>query len=218
MTGRKAGPRKPRLHDRRCVREPRAPLKLGVFRWTCEVLLKRLQARTLPPSLAAIIDDEKRANRSDGLESIWSVVWCLLAFTSLKSFRVGYRQPRGQTHDLVGLSVQQIAAWCGLATSTVSHVLSILRRAGYVYGPSKDGVNHINQPWERLAGGELAPLPAVRRFAFVFFAELGLGTLIAEKRAGRKAPPAPPTVAPSSARRLIDGLADAHALERPPPD
>lgn len=199
------------------MRDPRAPLKLGVFRWTAEVLLKRLQRRILPPSLDAIIGDEKRANRSDGLESIWAVVCCLLAFTSLKSFRVGYRQARGQAHDLVGLSVARVAHLCGLAESTVSHVLTILRRAGYVYGPSRDGVNHINQPWERLASGELAPLPAVRRFTFAFFAELGLGALIAKARAGRPAA-APATVGPSSAARLIGELANAHALERPPPD
>jgi hypothetical protein len=207
LTEATARQRKPRRHDRRCARAPRVPLRLGVFRHAADVFFERLRARTLPPSLAAIIEDENRANRSDGLESIWAVVACLLAFTSLKSFRVGYRQRRGATHDLVGLGVGQISKWCDLSTSTVSHVLTILRRAGYVFGPSKDGVNHISQPWETLAGGELAPLPAIRRFRFVFFAELGLGALIAKKRAPAPAPEAAPTVHPDSARTLIGDLA-----------
>lgn len=215
---RKAGPRKPRLHDPRCVREPKAPLRNGALRYAARILLERLQARDLPPSLAAIIGDDLRANRSDGLESIWLVVCCLLAFTSLKSLRVGYRQRREGRHDLVGVSVHQIACWTGLAVSTVSHVLTVLRAAGYVHGPSRDGVNHINQPWERLAGGELAPLPAIRRFQFVFFVELGpsVALLIADKRAGQAAPAAPAaTVHPESAARLVGALARAHGLDPP---
>jgi DNA-binding transcriptional ArsR family regulator len=212
-------PPKPRLHNRSCVRKPKAPLRNGALRYTANVLLERLQDRAPPPSLAAIIEDEHRANRSDGLESIWAVVVCLLAFTNLKSFRVGFRQRRGTGHDLVGLSVVQISRWCGLSLSTVSHVLTILRRAGYVHGPSKDKVNHINQPWERLQSGALAPLPAIRRFQFAFFAELGVGTLIARKRLGEPAPKAvTATVHPDSARNLIRALGDQHALDGPPDD
>jgi DNA-binding transcriptional ArsR family regulator len=201
-------PRKPRLHDPRCVRWPKSPLRLGVFRFSATRLLERLQDRELPPSLAAIIERPDKANRSDGLDSIWRVVACLLAFTSLKSFRVGFRQRRGHGFDLVGLAVASIAAYTDLDESTVSHVLTLLRKAGYVHGPGRDGVNVIKQPWETLAGGELAPLPAVRRFSFVFFAELGLGSLIALKRAGTPAPATPAaTVHPSSAAKLIAALA-----------
>jgi len=210
-------PRKPRLHDPRCVRYPAAPLRNGVLRFTADRLLERLQDRQLPPALAAIVRKPKRdrANRCDGLESIWAVVACLLAFMSIKSLRVGYRQPRGRTHDLVGLSVRQIGQWCGLDESTVSHVLTILRRAGYVHGPSRDGVNHISQPWETLASGQLAPLPAVRRFAFAFFADLGVGDLLAKVRAGAPAPAAAATVHPESASKLVAGLAAAKGLDPP---
>jgi hypothetical protein len=216
-------PRKPRLHDRRAfdrgeVQWPRAPLRLGVFRFSAARLLERLRDRQIPPSLAAIIERPEKANRCDGLDSIWRVVACLLAFTSLKSFRVGHRQ-RAKVwgrFDLVGLAVETIEAATGLDESTVSHVLTVLRHAGYVHGPGRDGVNVIKQPWETLAGGELAPLPAVRRFTFAFFAELGLGALIAAKRAGEPAPAAPAaTVHPESAAKLIAALAAAKSTGPP---
>jgi len=222
-------PRKPRLHNPRCVREPKAPLKNGALAHVATVFLDRLRGpkKQLPPSLKAIIDKDKSENRElrcDGLESIWMVVYCLLAFMSFKSLRVGHRQradrPRtgNRRFDLVGVSVEQIAGWCGLDKDTVSHVLTILRRAGYLHGPSKDKVNHINQPWETLASGQLAPLPAIRRFEFVFFAELDCGTLIALKRKGQPAPAAPATVNPESTRQLVKQLAEHHALDGPPDD
>jgi DNA-binding transcriptional ArsR family regulator len=194
------------------VREPKAPLRNGALRYASDVLLERLRARTPPASLAALIELEKRANRSDLLESIWMVVTCLLAFMSLKSLRVGYRQRRGRKHDLVGLSVERISHMCGLSISTVSHVLTLLRRCGYVHGPAKDGVNAIKQPWERLDHGALAPLPAIRRFQFQFFSELGggVGALVAEKRLAQPAPAAPATVHPESARALVQALGDQH--------
>jgi DNA-binding transcriptional ArsR family regulator len=183
------------------------------------VFLERLNAHDLPPSLAAIIGLPDRANRSDGLDSIFRVVACLLAYTSLKSFRVGHRQraKKWGRFDLVGVSLETIVRATGLDDSTVSHVLSILRRAGYVHGPGRDGVNVIKQPWETLAGGELAPLPAVRRFAFVFFAELGPGVavLVAKKRAGEPAPAPAATVHPESASKLVAGLAVAKSTGPP---
>ncbi len=218
MTPAKA-PRKPRLHDRSCARWPAAPLKLGCFKYAATVFLERLQAHDLPPSLAAIIGLPDRANRSDGLDSIFRVVACLLAYTSLKSFRVGHRQraKKWGRFDLVGVSLDTIVRATGLDDSTVSHVLSILRRAGYVHGPGRDGVNVIKQPWETLAGGELAPLPAVRRFAFVFFAELGpaVGVLVANKRKGEPPPAPAATVHPESASKLVAGLAVAKSTGPP---
>ena len=221
-------PRKPRLHNPRCVREPKAPLKNGALALVATRFLDRLRGakKQLPPSLKAIIDTDKDANRelrSDGLESIWMVVYCLLAFMSFKSLRVGHRQRADRPKlgkrrfDLVGVSIAQLCAYTGLDDSTVSHVLTILRRAGYIHGPSKDRVNHISQPWEQLESGASAPLPAIRRFEFVFFAELGMGPLIARKRRGEPAPaPAPATVHPDSARDLINALATHHALDGPP--
>lgn len=200
------------------MRVPTAPLHYGPFNYAADVFLERLKARRLPPSLAAIIEDEKRANRSDGLESIWMVVFCLLAYTSIKSFRVGFRKRRDRwRHDLVGVTVAMIAKHCGLDDRTVSGVLTILRRAGYVDGPSDDGVNHINQPWE-MVDGQYKPLPAIRRFTFTFFAELGdVGTLIALKRAEKPAPTAPAaTVSHASAAAVVAELANTHALD--PPD
>jgi len=210
-------PRKPRLHTPSRVRVPTAPLHYGPFNYASDVFLERLKARRLPPSLAAIIEDEKRANRSDGLESIWMVVFCLLAFTSIKSFRVGYRKRRDRwKRDLVGVTVEKIATFCGLDDRTVSGVLTILRRAGYVDGPSDDGVNHINQPWETVDGA-YKPLPAIRRFTFAFFAELGdVGSLIALKRAGTTKPTPTATVSHASVADVVAELANTHALE--PPD
>lgn len=218
MTPEKA-PRKPRLHDRACWRWPAAPLKLGVFKYAATKFLERLQAYQLPPSLDAIIGLEGRANRSDGLDSIFRVVACLLAFTSLKSFRVGHRQraKKWGRFDLVGVSLATIVRATGLDDSTVSHVLTVLRHAGYVHGPGRDGVNVIRQPWETLAGGELAPLPAVRRFTFAFFAELGpaVGVLVATKRAGEPAPAPAATVHPDSTAKLVAGLAVAKSTGPP---
>lgn len=217
MTPAKA-PRKPRLHDRRCVREPSAPLKFGAFRYAAEVLLSRLQARDLPPALEAIVGKPDRANRSDGLESIWAVVWSLLAFTSLKSFRVGHRQraKKWGRFDLVGVTLDELARFTGLDVSTVSDVLTILRHAGYVHGPGRDGVNVIKQPWETIAG-KREPLPAVRRFTFAFFADLGpaVALLIARKRAGEPRPEPAATVSPESARQLVAGLAVAKSTGPP---
>jgi len=223
-------PRKPRLHNSRAVRVPKAPLKNGVLKFAAKVLGWNLFHERKPPAaLAALIEpDNGRANRSDGLESIWMVIYCLLAFMNLKSFRVGHRQrvadPRrgGKKFDLVGVSIKTIVQATGLDDSTVSHVLTLLRHAGYVHGPGKDGVNVIPQPWETLADGTLAPLPAVRRFTFAFFAELGddVGRLIIEKRLApaAPAPPAPATVHPESARALVKQLGDAVALRGPPDD
>jgi hypothetical protein len=205
-------PPKPRLHDRTRVRRPQAPLRNGRLNYAANVFLEKLQARTPPPSLASFIEKKNRANRSDGLESIWAVVYCLLAFTSLKSYRIGYRQPRDRwRHDLVGVTVAKIAQWCGLDKSTVSHILTLLRRCGYLFGPSEDGVNHINQPCEKNESGGFKHLPAIRRFTFVFFAELGpeVMSLLLAKPAPTAATA---TVHPSSAVDLINALKDAKGL------
>ena len=207
-------PRKPRLHDDRAWRWPSAPLKLGVFKYAAGVFLRRLQTRQLPAGLAAIIEREDEANRSDGLESVFLVVAALLAFTSLKSFRVGFRQRRGHGFDLVGVCERLLVAYTGLSASTISHVCTVLRHAGYVHGPGRDGVNVIKQPWETI-DGKREPLPAIRRFTFAFFADLGLGPLIAERRKGPPAPPPAATVDPESARKLLSALAVAKSTGPP---
>lgn len=214
-------PRKPRLHNPRCVREPKAPLRNGALLHVATKLLERLKGpkKQLPPSLKAVIDHspEHRELRCDGLESIWVVIYCLLAFMSIKSLRVGYRQRaarrRGwKSYDLVGVAIKQICGWTGLDDSTVSHVLSVLREAGWLQGPSKnkDGPNHINQPWETLADGRRAPLPAIRRFTFVMFAELGLAPMLTRARTQPAKPEAAPD--PNSRATTLRALADAHTL------
>lgn len=218
MTPAKA-PRKPRLRDPLRAPAPPAPLKLGCFKYAAKVFAQRLQSYDLPPALEAIIGLPNRANRSDGLASLWRVVWCLLAYTSLKSFRVGHRQraKKWGRFDLVGVSLATLCRLTDLDESTVSDVLSILRRAGYVHGPGRDGVNVIKQPWETAADGTREPLPAIRRFTFAFFVELGpeVALLVARKRAGEPRPAPAATVSPESARQLVAGLAVAKGLDPP---
>lgn len=216
MTTTEWKPRKPRLHTPTRVRVPTAPLHYGPFNYAVNVFLKLLQARTPPPSLAALIEIPNRANRCDGLESIWMVVFCLLAHTSIKSFRVGFRKRRDKwKRDLVGVTIEMICKYTGLDDRTISGVLTLLRTAGYVDGPSQDGVNHINQPCDTV-DGSYKHLPAIRRFTFAFFAELGdVGNLIALKRSEKPAPTAAPAIAATVAA-VVGVLANTHALK--PPD
>lgn len=217
MTPAKA-PRKPRLRDPLRAPAPPAPLNFGPFKYAAKVFAQRLQAYDLPPALEAIIGRPDRANRSDGLASIWRVVWCLLAFTSLKSLRVGHRQraKKWGRFDLVGVSLSTLVQLTGLDVSTVSDVLSTLRRAGYVHGPGKDGVNVIKQPWETVDGVR-EPLPAIRRFTFAFFVELGpeVSVLVGQARAGKPRPEAAATVSHESAVQLVAGLAVAKSTGPP---
>jgi hypothetical protein len=210
-------PRKPRLRDPLRAPAPPAPLKFGPFLYAAKVFSQRLQRYELPPALEAIIGLPDRANRCDGLASIWRVVWCLLAFTSLKSFRVGHRQraKKWGRFDLVGVSIATLRRLTGLDDSTISDVLSILRRAGYVHGPGRDGVNVIKQPWETI-DGQREPLPAIRRFTFAFFVELGpeVSLLVARARAGQPRPTTA-TVSPESARELVSALAAAKSTGPP---
>lgn len=181
--------------------------------------------RTPWPSLRALIEHEDRRTREDLIASFTTVVYCLLARLDLKSLRVGW--PRtwhadGRTHDFAGLPRETIAKWCGLSEVTVSRVLTAMRRAGLVCGPSLDGVNHIAQPRELTDDGHgWRAFPAIRRFTVLFFAGLGESDDLAELRTSRPRPPTPKGlpvggVHPNSAAALIGALANTHALERPP--
>ena len=176
------------------------------------------------PELWQFIDGEARtrATRSQLLESLCLIVESNLARTRIKCGRIGHRRKtlrRGKKNDFIGLPIFLQMQWSDLSMSTVSHMLTLLRRAGLIHGPSRgDKVNHINQPCERQADGSFEWLTAVRRFSFTFFAGLGLGAWLAQLRGGTPKPAAAgaPSVDSSSARKLVAALAAEHALERPP--
>jgi hypothetical protein len=218
--------RAPRLHDARavtCRRPNREPPKHGFLRYVAELVMRKIyedrDAEALPQMWGFLDGEERtRATRSDALESICLVLYCLLAHMQIKSLRVGFlpKERRAGKHDLVGLRREDIADWCRLSESTVSHVLTLLRRSGLLFGPSRDRVNHIAQPCEENDDGTYDWLPAVRRFSWSFFMGLGVDVWLAELRAPSKPKPSTPTVSASSARRLAAELADAHALDGPP--
>jgi hypothetical protein len=174
-------------------------------------------------------DDEtrERATRSDFLQSICLVVYCILSRFQIRSGRVGFdhqkRDNLGRKHDMVGLSRSAIAEWCQISERTVSLVFTLLRRAGLVHGPSRtDKANHIAQPCEQ-DDDTTEWLPAVRKMQFVFFAELGLGPWLAGLRKPPAKPDAPATVQVKTTRRgkwigsnFVAELADVHALDGPP--
>lgn len=164
-------------------------------------------------------DERQRDARIDLLRSLCLVVYALFARLDLKSLRVGYTAGKGR-RNFVGIPLRILAEWTGLGESTVSHTLTILRRAGLVFGPGDDGVNVIKQPCEEIAPGVWKFKPAIRRVDIRLF--LGLGADVAAMlRAVRTRPPLPspadgPAVSPGSTRTMVGTLAHALALERPP--
>ena len=228
-----AGPRRrPSLgqHDSRartCRRPKRPPIAHPFLRAAADAFRRAVyeerNAKILP-ELWQFIDGEgrTRATRSQLLENLCLIVEGNLARTRIKCGRIGHRRKtlrRGKKNDFVGLPVFLQMQWSDLSMSTVSHLLTLLRRAGLVHGPSRgDKVNHISQPCERQPDGSFEWLTAVRRFSFTFFQGLGLGTWLAQLRGGpaKPAPAAAPSVDSSSARKLVAALASEHALERPP--
>jgi DNA-binding transcriptional ArsR family regulator len=231
----RAGPRRrPSLgqHDSRarsCRRPARPPIAHPFLRAASDAFRRAIYEERngkILPELWQFIDGEARtrATRSQLLESICLIVECLLSRSRIKCGRVGHRRKtlrRGRKNDFVGLPIFVVMQWTGLSMSTVSHVLTLLRRSGLVHGPSRgDKVNHISQPCERQADGTFEWLTAVRRVNFLFFAGLGcgLGTWLGKLREG---PPKPATAtAPSvdsvSARKIVAALAASHAIADPP--
>ena len=161
-----------------------------------------------------------RATRSELLENLCLLVECLLARMRIKCGRVGHRRKalrRGKKNDFVGLPIFVIMQWTGLSMSTVSHLLTLLRRAGFLHGPSRnDKVNHINQPCEQQIDGSYEWLTAVRRFDFLFFVGLGVGPWLFALRTPKKPEPAGDQVSSSKARGLVAALAAGRALDGPP--
>lgn len=164
--------------------------------------------------------ETRRATRSEFLENLCLLVECNLARMRIKCGRVGHRRKklrRGKKNDFVGLPVFLQAQWCNLSLSTVSHLHTLLRRSGYIHGPSRlDKVGHIAQPCEQQTDGSYEWLTAVRRFDFQFFVELGLGPWLAFLRAPKEQPAAGEKVNSSKARALVASLAAGRALDGPP--
>jgi hypothetical protein len=177
--------------------------------------------------------------RADLIDSIVMVMVCLLARVDLKSLRVGHHAGRRRKHDFVGLSVETIATWCGLSVSTVSHVLTLLRRAGLIHGPAREenAANRIGQPWDlhrriggvcscgdaacRVPDGITEWHPAIRRVDVAFFAVLGLGPELHRLRTKLEQPePEQEAIARGRAVRAAVELEGEHAarLRRLYPD
>ena len=159
--------------------------------------------------------DRLRDVRADLIDSIVMVMVCLLSRLDLKSLRVGHQAGRRREHDFVGLSRETIAGWCGLHPSTVSRVLTLLRRAGLVYGPAREegAVNVIGQPWDKRDDGTTEWHPAIRQVNVALFAVLGLGPELHEIRTRKPAPPpGQELVAAGRAKRAsVDQLERANA-------
>lgn len=118
--------------------------------------------------------ERQRGVRDDLLNSLVLVVWSLLASMRIRCLRVGRYIGRGRKHGFVGLTVGKIVEWTGLSEATVSRVLALLREAGLVHGPGRDGATHvIDQPCDRLGDGSYDWHPAVRQFSQLFFTGLG---------------------------------------------
>lgn len=226
IAGRERRPSSPRQHNPRACRLPRRPrIRNGFLHFVAAKFRREMQRATPFAELRRLVDDHVpstggeriRGVRSDLVESICLVVYCLLARLDLKSLRVGFHAGRRREHDFVGLSRQTLASWTGLSEETVSRVLTLLRRAGLVHGPGRDGVNVIRQPVDRTDGG-WEWHPAVRRVDPLFFLGLGFGPWLHEVRTGKPAPsPADrAAVSPKSTRALVGALANTRALERPP--
>lgn len=159
--------------------------------------------------------DRVRDVRADLIDSIVMVMVCLLSRLDLKSLRVGHHAGRRREHDFVGLSRDTIASWCGLHPSTVSRVLTLLRRAGLVHGPAREegAVNVIGQPFDKRPDGSTEWHPAIRTVNVAFFAVLGLGPELHEIRTRRELPPAGQTrvAAGRAVRAATDQLDQANA-------
>ena len=157
--------------------------------------------------------DRLRDVRADLIDSVVMVMVCLLSRLDLKSLRVGHHAGRRRQHDFVGLSRDTIASWCGLHPSTVSRVLTLLRRAGLVHGPAREegAVNVIGQPWDRRPDGSTEWHPAIRQLNVAFFAVLGLGPELHEIRTAPAAPdPAERVARGRAVRASADALAEAN--------
>jgi DNA-binding transcriptional ArsR family regulator len=158
--------------------------------------------------------DRLRDVRADLIDSIVMVTVCLLSRCDLRSLRVGHQAGRRKRFDFVGLSRETIAGWCGLHPSTVSRVLTLLRRAGLVHGPAREegAVNRIGQPWEPGPDGTTAWQPAIRQFNVAFFSVLGLGPELHRVRTAKPAPSPADRVASGRAQRAsVDTLEQANA-------
>lgn len=223
-----APPAKHRQHNPRACRLTTRPrIRNGFLHFVAAKFRFAMWHGTPFAELRRLIDEQVpstgtprvRALRSDLIESISLVVYCLLSRLDLRSLRVGFHAGHRRKHDFVGLSRQTLASWTGLSEETVSRVMTLLRRAGLVHGPGRDGVNIIAQPCD-LVGGAYVRHPAIRRFDPLFFQGLGVGTWLHRIRTGAdQAPPSPAdraAVGPKSTRALVGGLAHTLALERPP--
>ena len=229
---RRAGPRRrPSLgqHDRRALtcRRPARPAIAHPFLRAAANSFRRFvydeRNSKILTTLWEFIHAENetgRATRSEFLENLCLLVECNLARMRIKCGRVGHRRKalrRGRKNDFVGLPTFVQAQWCNLSLSTVSHLHTLLRRSGYLHGPSRtDKVGHIAQPCELQSDGSYEWLTAVRRFDFTFFVELGLGPWLAFLRAAKKPIEAGEKVNSSKARALIASLAAGRALDGPP--
>lgn len=229
-------PRARSKHDPRACRLPRRQrIKHGLlfkaavrfYDWiTCDGLWPTFRARF--PELAALIEHEKRATRSDLRESIALVAWSCFARMDVKSLRVGRRQryssTDGRTFDFMGLPRETIARWTQLAESTVSRALTILRRGDIIAGPGHDGYNVIPQPVEACPVTPKTPagvrgLPAIRRFFEHVFERLGLADTLNLCRRP-PATPAPDERREVDARNVVEVRRLVEALARalgPPP-
>ncbi len=215
-----------RRHNPRACAIVRRPRIRNSFLFRCALIFRGVMMQKTPApwfELRRLLEDEvpatggarQRGVRSDLLESIALVVTCLLSRMDIRSLRVGHHAGDGRRHDFVGLTRETIASWCGLSEETVSRALALLRRAGLVHGPGKEGPNVIPQPVDKLPGGGYDWHPAIRRFDTLFF--LGLGQGIAEWLHRLRTPPKKPVAGVARGWcAVVGGLVNTHALERPP--
>lgn len=172
--------------------------------------------RLLDDHVPSTGEPRQRGRRDDLTHTLVMVVECLLARMDLKSLRVGWNAGRGKKHDFVGLPRHVIAKWCGSGESTISHALTLLRKAGLVHGPAADddAPNRIAQPYD---GDDDKWLPAVRRIDLLFFAGLGPGFQMELHRL-RTTRPAAPTAEQYAKGRQVRAVVDGiiSRLGRPP--
>lgn len=174
-----------------CRRHPRARragwnrdrIRNGFLHYVALVVGGVLRQRTPWFELRYLLDDHvpatgakrERGVRSDLIEHIILVVAALLAAMDIKSLRVGRYVGDRRKHGFIGLTVETIAKWTQLDEGTVSRILNLLRRAGLVKGPGRDGIHVIDQPHDRRADGSYEHHPAIRQFTDLFWAGLGPG-------------------------------------------
>lgn len=159
--------------------------------------------------------ERKRGRRCDVTQSIVLVFCALLSRLDLASLRVGHHAGRRRKHDFVGLSRYTIACWTGLSIETVSAVLSLLRRAGLVSGPTPDrGDSHrIAQPFDLDEEGVCEWHPAIRRLDVRLFVVLGFGPELHRLRT-RERPDHSAEVERLNAGRQIRAAVEAGGVER----